>query len=266
MEKSEIYSRIDTLVAMARSKSNIEDLENELVKLNKSIEAAKQELAEFTNTISNEKYFDASSEVVDRNIALGLTKKIKKLQETEKELKTAKDQKQTEVTSLKTDYDNMQQQIKDIDESIAAVKVRINGNSESENDKFNQKIASLQTARNDLNDSYSILGEQIAGLETELSKIEEQIKQIGHVDTLLIPVGGIATIGPEQAVDTIKRLKPSLVIPMHFHTDVLNFTLGKLEHFLEKIGGGHHLGKQEIEFDKNTLSNLPSNVMVLNYE
>lgn len=178
MEKSEIYSRIDTLVAMARSKSNIEDLENELVKLNKSIEAAKQELAEFTNTISNEKYFDASSEVVDRNIALGLTKKIKKLQETEKELKTAKDQKQTEVTSLKTDYDNMQQQIKDIDESIAAVKVRINGNSESENDKFNQKIASLQTARNDLNDSYSILGEQIAGLETELSKIEEQIKQI----------------------------------------------------------------------------------------
>lgn len=95
---------------------------------------------------------------------------------------------------------------------------------------------------------------------------EEQIKQIGHVDTLLIPVGGIATIGPEQAVDIIKRLKPSLVIPMHFHTDVLNFTLGKLEHFLEKIGGGHHLGKQEIEFDKNTLSNLPSNVMVLNYE
>lgn len=117
---------------------------------------------------------------------------------------------------------------------------------------------------------------------------EEQIKQIGHVDTLLIPVGGIATIGPEQAVDTIKRLKrrieelkgvtnskavdtikrlkPSLVIPMHFHTDVLNFTLGKLDHFLEKIGGGHHLGKQEIEFDKNTLSNLPSNVMVLNYE
>jgi L-ascorbate metabolism protein UlaG (beta-lactamase superfamily) len=47
---------------------------------------------------------------------------------------------------------------------------------------------------------------------------EEQLAQIGEVDVLLIPVGGVYTINPEQAVKVIKELEPSYVIPMHFKT------------------------------------------------
>jgi L-ascorbate metabolism protein UlaG (beta-lactamase superfamily) len=43
------------------------------------------------------------------------------------------------------------------------------------------------------------------------------VDEIGNVDVLLIPVGGFYTIGPDEAVDVVSKLEPSVVIPMH-HT------------------------------------------------
>lgn len=47
---------------------------------------------------------------------------------------------------------------------------------------------------------------------------EEQIEKIGLVDILFVPVGGIFTINPEQAIEMIRVIEPSLVIPMHYLT------------------------------------------------
>lgn len=47
----------------------------------------------------------------------------------------------------------------------------------------------------------------------------EMQENIGTVDILLCPVGGIFTINSEQAVKVIRALEPSIVIPMHFKTD-----------------------------------------------
>jgi L-ascorbate metabolism protein UlaG (beta-lactamase superfamily) len=46
----------------------------------------------------------------------------------------------------------------------------------------------------------------------------EQIAEIGSVDVLLCPVGGVFTIDPKTAVSVIKALEPSLVVPMHYKT------------------------------------------------
>jgi L-ascorbate metabolism protein UlaG (beta-lactamase superfamily) len=45
-----------------------------------------------------------------------------------------------------------------------------------------------------------------------------QIAALGRVDVLLAPVGGGATLGPEEAVDITRALNPRLVIPMRFRT------------------------------------------------
>lgn len=45
-----------------------------------------------------------------------------------------------------------------------------------------------------------------------------QVKAIGKPDVLLIPVGGYYTIDPEQALETMNLLKPTLTIPMHYRT------------------------------------------------
>lgn len=52
---------------------------------------------------------------------------------------------------------------------------------------------------------------------------DEQIKAIGPVDILMIPVGGIYTINGEKAREVVKQLKPRLyILPMHYGTDTLD--------------------------------------------
>ncbi|QJW95482.1 MBL fold metallo-hydrolase [Frigoriglobus tundricola] len=46
---------------------------------------------------------------------------------------------------------------------------------------------------------------------------DAQVKAIGKVDVLMVPVGGIYTINGEQAQAVVKQLKPRLyVLPMHY--------------------------------------------------
>jgi len=69
---------------------------------------------------------------------------------------------------------------------------------------------------------------------------QEQIAEIGSVDVLLCPVGGVFTIDPKQAVKTIQALEPSYVVPMHFktakHDQNVFGELSTLEDFLKEYG------------------------------
>lgn len=47
---------------------------------------------------------------------------------------------------------------------------------------------------------------------------EKQLAEIGQIDILLVPVGGVFTIDPQQAVRVAHALNPNIVIPMHFKT------------------------------------------------
>ncbi len=61
----------------------------------------------------------------------------------------------------------------------------------------------------------------LGDLGHELS--EEQVKAIGPVDVLMIPVGGIYTINGETAKKVVDQLKPKLfILPMHYGTKVYN--------------------------------------------
>jgi L-ascorbate metabolism protein UlaG (beta-lactamase superfamily) len=49
----------------------------------------------------------------------------------------------------------------------------------------------------------------------------EQVKAIGPVDVLMVPVGGIYTLNGEMAKKVVAQLKPRLyVLPMHYGTKV----------------------------------------------
>ena len=67
---------------------------------------------------------------------------------------------------------------------------------------------------------------------------DDQLEKIGQVDILMIPVGGIFTIGPEEAPKIINQIEPRKVIPMHF--DLPKLKIGaKLEgvgKFLKEMG------------------------------
>ena len=56
---------------------------------------------------------------------------------------------------------------------------------------------------------------------------EDQLQLIGHVDIVLLPVGGVSTLGPENAKKVIEQLKAKIAVPMHYYENrsVLNIFL-----------------------------------------
>ncbi len=68
----------------------------------------------------------------------------------------------------------------------------------------------------------------------------EDTENIGNVDVLLCPVGGMSTVDAAQAVRVIRSLEPSIVIPMHYrtgaHTNEVFTELKPLEDFIREYG------------------------------
>jgi L-ascorbate metabolism protein UlaG (beta-lactamase superfamily) len=48
---------------------------------------------------------------------------------------------------------------------------------------------------------------------------DKQLKEIGSVDVLLIPVGGVYTIDAKVATEVCEQLKPRVIIPIHYKTE-----------------------------------------------
>lgn len=93
---------------------------------------------------------------------------------------------------------------------------------------------------------------------------EEDIAAIGKVDVLLIPVGGFYTIGPKEAVEVMKALSPSIVIPMHFKTESLEFPIKPVEDFLSLAGDYDKTGSTEMQIGKDDLGGR--RIVVLEHE
>lgn len=69
---------------------------------------------------------------------------------------------------------------------------------------------------------------------------DQLIEEIDQIDVLLVPVGGVYTIDAGEAVGLVRKIEPSIVIPMHYNHPRLNQQVfGKLSpvsSFLTKIG------------------------------
>lgn len=93
------------------------------------------------------------------------------------------------------------------------------------------------------------------------------IEQIGDVDILLVPVGGFYTIDFNEAVELVKKIEPSIVIPMHYGNPKLNpEVFGKLspvEEFLKKIGAENVTPIPKLSVKKEELQAEEMKVVVM---
>lgn len=63
---------------------------------------------------------------------------------------------------------------------------------------------------------------------------EEQEKQLGGLDAVMIPVGGYYTIDARQAKQVVDRIRPRVVIPMHYRGGDFGYdVLGTLDEFTD---------------------------------
>jgi len=92
----------------------------------------------------------------------------------------------------------------------------------------------------------------------------EQIKEIGKVDVLLVPVGGYFTIDAGAAAKVAGQLSPTVIIPMHYKTSSVKLPIQGVEPFIEAMGGAKKLDVQEIELTSDNLEKY-AGVIVLSY-
>ncbi len=89
--------------------------------------------------------------------------------------------------------------------------------------------------------------------ETELT--EDQLDDLGAIDILLIPVGGVFTIDAAGATAIVEQIGPRMVIPMHYGTPSLSIGLEAVDAFLEGKNA-RELGSSTVGFDIDALPEL----------
>lgn len=86
-----------------------------------------------------------------------------------------------------------------------------------------------------------------------------QMEEVGNVDVLLLPVGGVSTINAATAAEIVRQLEPKVVIPMHYKTEALNWMLEPVDGFLKEMGAKGLTPKPKLLVTK---ANLPTSTQV----
>jgi len=87
----------------------------------------------------------------------------------------------------------------------------------------------------------------------------DKVGELGEIDVLLVPVGGVSTIDATAAAEMVRQLEPKIVIPMHYKTPALNWELDPVDKFLKEIGAGETKSQFKLSV---TASNLPLTTQV----
>jgi len=93
---------------------------------------------------------------------------------------------------------------------------------------------------------------------------DEQIRDIGEVDLLLVPVGGLATVDPTEASELIAKMRPPVAVPMHFRTEKAGLRFAEVDDFLSDKVNIRRLDSSEFEIRKEDLP-TPTQIVVLEH-
>jgi len=85
-------------------------------------------------------------------------------------------------------------------------------------------------------------------------------ENLNEIDIMLIPVGGISTIGSSTAAEIVRRFSPRVVIPMHYKTPKLKRDLDSVDKFLKEVGAKDMERQSKLSM---TRSGLPQNTQVI---
>ncbi len=91
---------------------------------------------------------------------------------------------------------------------------------------------------------------------------EAALAKLSDVDVLLTPVGGTFTIDAGEAWQTVQKIKPKVVIPMHFKTPKVGFDLARVERFTAGKPDVVQAGSAEVELTRETLPIKPQIIVL----
>jgi L-ascorbate metabolism protein UlaG (beta-lactamase superfamily) len=90
----------------------------------------------------------------------------------------------------------------------------------------------------------------------------EQAGELGEIDVLLLPIGGVFTLDPQEATKVAELLKPRILIPMHFKTPGCGFPIAGVDEFLTGKTSLERVEGSEISVSQDQLPS-PIHIVVL---
>ena len=88
----------------------------------------------------------------------------------------------------------------------------------------------------------------------------QQVEEAGHIDLLLVPVGGVSALNGSGAAEVVRQLEPKVVVPMHYRTPALKKELEPVDRFLKEMGVKDATPRPKLSL---TRSSLPESTQVL---
>jgi L-ascorbate metabolism protein UlaG (beta-lactamase superfamily) len=89
---------------------------------------------------------------------------------------------------------------------------------------------------------------------------DAQLKAIGKVDVLMIPVGGFFTVEPPVATKICEMLKPKIILPMHYKTDKVGLPIKPVDEFLK---GKNNVKRPEVSEIEVKAGKLPAETEII---
>ncbi len=90
-----------------------------------------------------------------------------------------------------------------------------------------------------------------------------QLKEIGEIDLLMLPVGGVYTIDAKKAAEVISQIEPRVVIPMHYKISGLKIELDELDSFLKAMGEKQAEAEEKLVLQKKDLPETEMKIIPL---
>lgn len=174
--QTNIFSLIDLLVRMAGTTNNYEELETGLNSILEDISSLEKEIAELSKSMIDDKYFDASSEIVDRNIEISVSKRLSKLVKRKTELEKQQNSLRRQELALKEKVESITSRLANMKQQNNLIDIRIESAdqdtkaiySEMKNDCI-KKIQNFQASLIENQNKLNMCTEEINALENKIS-------------------------------------------------------------------------------------------------
>lgn len=177
MQKDLIF-KIDTLIEMSKSTSNIDTLKAELEEINEEIEIKKRELDEQRKSMQDEKYIKASDRIIDENIKVSLELKIRKLESSQKELEKALNEALKKEDDAHKKLDDLQDKIAKLNRLIETLKEKLASlkNDRESGEYYKNLIAEQEKKRNKTEVEAKMVEEDYRRAVEELTNLTTKVE------------------------------------------------------------------------------------------
>ena len=107
----EVFYNIDLLIEMSGNTKSIDDLNTELITLKNNIKNKQEQIEDLKSIMTDARYFNASNELVDKNIEISLKNKLTRLKRKLKEM-------ENNSTKIKEREESLHNEIKSLKETL----------------------------------------------------------------------------------------------------------------------------------------------------